>query len=184
MFTVLKRNLAFAIVAITVVGGGAIAYANGAPARPTLEPSSALAAQESAQEDPPPADNGEGATPARPRREIRKHRGAHGPLGRAIHGDLIVRTEDGTFANVTFDKGILSAVSEGELTLKRADGVDVTVKLDDNTQYKGVENAGGLEVAKHVIVRSKQGSATDVGQRPGDRSPADRSPADRIPADA
>jgi hypothetical protein len=156
MFTAMKRNLAFVIVAATIAGGGAVAYANGAPERPVLAAATSTAA---APESQSPAANG----PGRANRPERRH-----AIGRAVHGDLVVRTKDGKFESVTFDKGTIKSVSDNKLTLVRPDGVEVTVKLDDNTKYRGVDGAAGLEIGKHAVVLSKDGTALRVGQRARD----------------
>jgi hypothetical protein len=85
-------------------------------------------------------------------------------MGRAVHGDLVVRGQNG-FEKVTFDRGQLTAVSATSLTLKRPDGVDVTVKLDDQTRYVGVANRDALQKDKPVAVVSKDGTARMVMQR-------------------
>jgi hypothetical protein len=102
-------------------------------------------------------------------------RGHPGPLARAVHGDLIVRTQDG-FEPVTFDRGTLTSADDDSLTLHRPDGADVTVKLSDDTRYVGVENAAALEDGKRVTVVHKDGTAkaviqrdTEDGPRPGAR---------------
>lgn len=93
-----------------------------------------------------------------------------GPLARAVHGDLIVRTTDG-FEPVTFDRGTLTSADGGSLTLHRPDGVDVTVKLSDDTRYVGVENADALEDGKRVAVVHKDGTAKAVVQRDPEDGP-------------
>ncbi|MEY2476074.1 MAG: hypothetical protein QOG87_1389 [Actinomycetota bacterium] len=108
--------------------------------------------------------------------------GAMGPVGHAVHGDLIVRTKDGTFETVALDRGTLTAVSATSLTLHRPDGVDVTVKLDGDTRYRGVENAGALQKDQPVAVVSKDGTARVVMQRDPDapqRRPGMRRPGGR-----
>lgn len=102
-------------------------------------------------------------------------RGPRGLLGRAISGDLIVRGQDG-FEPVTFNRGTLTAVDAASLTLRRPDGVDVTVKLDDQTRYRGVENAGALQKDKPVVVFSKDGTAKVVMQRDPEAKPGRRGP--------
>ena len=156
MTSTLKRNVAAAVVAVAVLGGGAAAVAAEGPPRPTV------GAQSSAQADE--------VHPRRPNRP--GHRLAH----RAVHGDLIVRGEDGEFENVTFDRGRLTSVAEGSLTLERPDGVTVTVTLDDATRYRGVESADALRAGRPVFVTSKDGTATVVRQRPERRERQARVP--------
>jgi hypothetical protein len=109
-----------------------------------------------------------------------------------VHGDLIVPTEGGGFEKVTFDRGTLSASSADSLTLHRPDGVDVTVKLNSESRYKGVENAAALEQGQPVAVVAKDGTARVVMQRDPDaprrekgmRRPGRGPAGDRPPAAA
>ena len=104
---------------------------------------------------------------ARPHRPGRAHAG---PLARAVHGELIVRAQDG-FENVLFDRGTLTSADAGSLTLHRPDDVDVTVKLTDQTRFIGVEDADALEDGKPVTVVHKDGTARAVMQRDPDAHP-------------
>lgn len=129
-----KRNAAILAVAGLVLGGGAIAYAEGSPSRPTV---SAQASNNSAQ----------GQAHARPRL-----------ARRVVHGDLIVRGKDG-FQNVTVDRGKLTAKSDDSITIARPDGVNVTLKLTGQTKVRGE-----LEVGKPTVAMSQDGTALRVGQ--------------------
>jgi hypothetical protein len=142
MVSMLKRNLVGVLVAVLGLTGGAAALAN-------------------AQTDESPTTS----APAQAERP-RKHRGGPaGPLGRAVHGDLIVRNRDGEFVPVTFDRGTLESVGSDELTVARPDGKKVTVTLDDETRYRGVESKDQLRTGEGVVVVSEDGTATMVGQR-------------------
>jgi hypothetical protein len=87
-------------------------------------------------------------------------------LRRTVHGDLVVKQGDG-FETVTFDRGTVTSVDASSLSLHRPDGVDVTVKLTDQTRYVGVTGAGGVQKDKPVTVVSKDGAARMVAQRDG-----------------
>jgi hypothetical protein len=84
------------------------------------------------------------------------------------------KAQDGTFEEVTFDRGTLTAVSATSVTLHRPDGVDVTLKLDGDTRYRGVENAAALQTDKPAAVISKDGTAKVVMQRDPDAAPRRR----------
>ena len=86
-------------------------------------------------------------------------------LNHAIHGDLIVKNKDGEFETVTFDKGIVQAKGDKSLTLKREDGKTVTVKVNDDTKYRGVDGFDGVQTGQPAIVVSADGTARSVAQR-------------------
>jgi hypothetical protein len=139
----IKRHLAGLVVAAVVAGGGAAAMAapDGGSAPNPAAPGAARARNQ-----------------AKPRPD--------GPLmGRVVHGDLIVRGKDGTFENATVDKGILEAKGDKNLTVKRADGKTVTIKVDDATKYRGVAGFDALQTGKAAVVLSHDGVARMVGQR-------------------
>ncbi|MDQ1374050.1 MAG: hypothetical protein QOJ09_1388 [Actinomycetota bacterium] len=96
--------------------------------------------------------------------------GGQGPelLRRTVHGDLKVQRGDG-FETVTLDRGTVAAVDSTSLTLHRADGVDVTVALDDQTRYRGVDGAASVQKDRPAIVVSKDGTARLVAQRDPNR---------------
>jgi hypothetical protein len=145
----LKRNLAILALAVALVGGGAVAWAqtsDGSNSPPTT--GQAPAAQQG------PAKNGARAG------------GANGVLRRVVHGDLIVRGKDG-FQNVTYDRGTEDGVSNGTLTITRPDNKKVEVKLTSTTKYRGVQDASQLQAGKQTLVVSKDGNALIVGQRSG-----------------
>jgi hypothetical protein len=140
----LKRNLAILVLAVTLLGGGAYAWAqtsDGSPTAPTTAPSGQQA----------PAAKGKGGR-------------ANGVLRRVVHGDLIVRGKDG-FQNVIYDRGKEDGVSNNTLTITRPDNKQVSVKLTSDTKYKGVKDASQLQAGKQTLVVSKDGNALIVGQR-------------------
>jgi hypothetical protein len=182
----LKRNLGVLMVAGLVVGGGAVAWAEGAPARPTVTVDPATKAQlktclqqARANQDKAAAQKcfaDAGVTPG--------HKGAGGAgrggggggdtlgAGRMVHGDLIVQAKDGTFQHVTVDRGTLLSKDGGSITVKRADGPTVTIKVDANTKYLGGGSLNTLETGKPVGVLSKDGTATVVRQPKPKPAPA------------
>jgi len=149
----LKRNLAILVLAGTLLGGSAYAWAqtsDGSPSAPTTQ-STSTAAPTAQQAGP------------------RQGRRANGYLKRVVHGDLIVRGKDG-FQNVSYDRGKEDGVSDNTLTITRPDGKKVSVKLTSDTNYKGVKDASELQAGRPTLVVSKDGNALIVGQRSGDRN--------------
>jgi hypothetical protein len=143
VLTLLKRNLAGVLVAVIGLTGGAAALA------------------QAQTDDAPPS-----APPAQADRPLEHRGGRMGPMGRAVHGDLIVRNQDGGYVPVTFDRGALESVGSDQLTIARPDGVKVTVKLDGETRYRGVASKDELRTGEGALVVSEDGVATMVGQRP------------------
>jgi hypothetical protein len=91
-----------------------------------------------------------------------------GRLGKATHGELVVPKDGGGYETVTFDRGAITAVDAGSLTLKRADGPSVTLKLVDTTTYKGKAKApADLTAGDEVDVLSAGGVARAVHARKG-----------------
>ena len=146
----LKRNIVVLTIAAVVLGTGAYAWAQGTPERPTtstVEPGGAA-----------PKAGGGAAGPARRARRF---------AGRAVHGDLIVRGKQG-FENVTFDKGDVVRHSVTAVTVKRADGVEVTMAIDGTTRFRGIASAGEIVDGRPALVVSKGDTAVLVAQRSGD----------------
>ena len=135
------KRMTAVLVGALVLAGGAYAYAADAPA--TAPPSAAAPAAAH-----PGHDHG-------------------GPLRRAVHGDLIVRTKAG-FENVTVDRGKVTAVSATSITIERPDGVSVTKAVTSDTKFKGVDSAEHVERGKGALVVSKGDTAVLIAQRPGD----------------
>jgi len=152
-----KRHAAVLLIGALVVGVGAYAWAQGAPDRPTTT--------DQAAPRKPDGPRGQGAG----RRGGRfGHR--FGPLARAIHGDVIVRAQQGNgFENVTFDRGEVTAVNASSITVRRPDGQSVTKAIDSNTRFRGVQSAAEVKTGKPALVVSKGGTATLVAQPNRDR---------------
>ena len=151
----LKRNLAILVLAVALVGGGAVAWAQTSDSSPSAPTASTSAG----------GQNGQGQQGV-PRA---RHPRAAAILGRVVHGDLIVKGQDGKFENVTYDRGTLDGVSGDTLTLTRPDGKKVSVKLTSDTKFRGVSSASELKTGKHTLVTSRDGKALTVAQRPGDK---------------
>jgi hypothetical protein len=143
----LKRNLAVLVLTGALLTGGAFAWAQTGDSSPSA-PTQSTNAQQA------PGRGGQRAD---------------GYLKRVVHGDLIVRGKDG-FQNVTYDRGKEDGVSNGTLTITRPDGKKVSVKLTNDTKYKGVKDASQLQAGKPTLIVSKDGNALVVGQRSGDKN--------------
>ena len=150
--TMLKRNIAILTIAVVVLGTGAYAWATGAPSRPTTN-----AGQTS-------SDPTNGVQPGSGRRMAGRGP-AGGPFRRAIHGDLIVRAKTG-FENVSFDRGDVVRHSATSVTLKRADGVEVTKAVNGDTRFRGIASADKIADNSPAFVVSKGDTAVIVAQRP------------------
>ena len=146
----LKRNIVILTIAVVVLGTGAYAWAQGAPQRPTTSTVGPGAAQ--------PNAGGGGAGAARRARPFAR---------RAVHGDLIVRAKQG-FENVAFDKGEVVRHSATSVTLKRADGVEVTKAINATTRFRGISPAGEIVDGRPALVVSKGDAALLVAQRSPD----------------
>jgi hypothetical protein len=138
-----RRIIAAAIVAAGLATAG-IAYAENQPPDPSIA------------SNPPAAAKAAG----RP--------GAPGVLKGAIHGDLLVRAEDGATRTVTFDRGKITAISDGSITIERPDGVSVSKTLTDQTVFNGTPKAE-LKAGAGVIVVSTGDTANRVISK-GDRA--------------
>lgn len=162
MLSTMKKNVAIATVALGVLGGGAYAVAQTAPARPSLDGVASIAASTV-------ADTGSAASAPKA-----AGLGRRALLRRTVHAELEVRAKDGTFQTVDIDRGTLSAIDGGKnLKVDRPDGKQVTVALDDSTRYRGITGAGDLRTGDKIVVVSKDGKALVVAQRPaGATTPA------------
>ncbi len=155
----IKRHLAGLVVAALVAGGGAAAYAT-APEH----------SQDSGAKPAPAAEQN-----AKPDRRHGQKQPGGALLRRAVHGDLIVKGRDGQFENIAIDRGVVQAKGDHTITLKRPDGPAVTVKVDDNTRYRGVDSFDAVQTGQPAIVVSRDHTALVVGQKAPGRNNANRS---------
>ena len=126
-----RRIIAGLIVAASLATAG-IAYAENQPSDPSLSPTAPAAP--GAKATAPKATRPK-AGPAKD--GAAKAGGKAGVLKGAIHGDLLVRNEDGSTRTVTFDRGKVTAISAGSITIARPDGVSVSNDLNDKTIFNG-----------------------------------------------
>jgi hypothetical protein len=134
-----RRIIAAAIVAAGLATAG-IAYAENQPPDPTVAITKAAATGSAA----PDAAGGKA-----------------GVLKGAIHGDLLVRSKDGSTRTVTFDRGKVTAITGSSITIERPDGVSVSKDLTDQTVFNGTPREQ-LASGTPVIVVSEGQAATHV----------------------
>ena len=134
-----RRIIAGAIVVAGIATAG-IAYAENQPPDPSIAVTRAAATGA-----PAPAAAG----------------GKAGILKGAIHGDLLVRSQDGSTHTVTFDRGKVSSVSASSITIQRPDGVSVTDDVTDQTVFNGIPR-DQLQSGTPAIVVSEGHTATHV----------------------
>ena len=108
----MRRRIAAAVIVAAGLATAGIAYAESQPADPSV---------------------GLNAPAAKAGRQP----GGPGVLKGAIHGDLLIRAEDGTTRTVTFDRGRITAISATSITIERPDGVSVSKNLTDQTVFNG-----------------------------------------------
>jgi hypothetical protein len=186
----LKRNLALLVLAAVLLGSGAYAWAQTSDTSPsapsTTAPGAAPDRQAAVQQclQQSGATDPKSATPDQRKaiRDCLKEKGVKrgrpgragpgkpgpGVLSRVVHGDLIVKGQDGKFENVIYDRGKQDSVKDNKLTITRPDDKKVTVTLTGDTKYKGVKDASELQDGRETLVVSKDGKALTVGQR-GDK---------------
>ena len=140
----MRRRIAAAVIVAAGLATAGIAYAETQPADPSVGAN-------------PPAAAKAGRRPGGP-----------GVLKGAIHGDLLIRNDDGTTRTVTFDRGKVTAISAGSITIERPDGVSVSKNLTDQTAFTGTPK-DQLEAGMGVVVVSSGDTADRVISK-GDRA--------------
>jgi hypothetical protein len=133
----MRRRIAAAVIVAAGLATAGIAYAESQPADPSAGPN-------------PPAAVKAGPRPGGP-----------GVLKGAIHGDLLIRAEDGATRTVTFDRGRITAISAGSITIERPDGVSVSKNLTDQTAFNGTPK-DQLQAGMRVAVVSAGDAAERV----------------------
>ena len=155
-----RRIIAAAIVAAGL-GTAGIAYAETQPADPSVGSTPAAAAKADARAG--------GLKPGglKP-----------GVLKGAIHGDLLVLGENGATRTVTFDRGKITAINAGSISIKRPDDVSVTKTLTDQTVFNGTPR-DKLQVGTAAVVVSSGDTAERVISK-GDRGPRPEKRKERL----
>lgn len=136
----MRRRIIAGVIVATGLATAGIAYAENQPADPSIAITRAAATGAAS-----PAAAG----------------GKAGVLRGAIHGDLLVRNEDGSTRTVTFDRGKVTSVSATAITIERPDGVSVSKDVTDQTVFKGTPREQ-LTSGTPVLVVSEGQAATHV----------------------
>jgi hypothetical protein len=139
----MRRRIIAGVIVTAALATAGIAYADNQPADPSV-----AVVKAAATGAPAPAAAG----------------GKAGVLRGAIHGDLLVRGQDGTTRTVTFDRGKVTQVSDGSITIERPDGVSVTDGLTGQTVFNGTPR-DKLTAGTPTIVVSEGHTATHVVTR-------------------
>ncbi len=116
------------------------------------------------------------ATPAAPTHPAKAgtHPGHHkGQLGRAVHGEFTVHTKTGD-KTLDSQRGVVTAVNAGSVTVKSTDGFTATYTLTPTTKvHKGKQTATTTQITTNDRVRvlaTKTGT-TDTATHIGDAGP-------------
>jgi len=136
----MRRRIAAAAIVAAGLATAGIAYAENQPPDPSVAVTKAAASGAAA-----PAAAG----------------GKAGVLKGAIHGDLLVRAQDGSTRTVTFDRGKVTSIAASSITIERPDGVSVSKDLTDQTVFNGTPR-DQLTSGTPVIVVSEGQTATHV----------------------
>ena len=150
-----KTVLATGSLALVLAGAGAGVAAAQATTSPTPPgtPSTAPAAA---------------ATPST------KHTHHKGEMGRVLHGELTVHTKSGDKV-VDTQRGVVTAVDAGSMTVKSTDGFTATYTLDPSTKvHKGKQAATTTQITTNDVVRvlADKTGTTDTATRVGDAGPS------------
>ena len=136
----MRRRIVAAVIVAAGLATAGIAYAENQPPDPSVAVTRAAATGEAS----PAAAGGKG-----------------GVLKGAIHGDLLVRSKDGSTRTVTCDRGKVTSVSGTAVTIERPDGVSVSKDITDQTVFNGTPR-DKLQSGTPVIVVSEGQTATHV----------------------
>ncbi|MFI7065672.1 hypothetical protein ACIBL3_32070 [Kribbella sp. NPDC050124] len=140
-----------AAVAVLSVAGGVAWAAGSADPTPTPSPS----ASPSTTPDKP-GEPGKGP-----------HRGGQFGLGGALHGEFVVKKDDGSYQTVATQRGEVTAVSKESITVKSEDGYSRTYTLTEDTLVNaardGIDDVKtGNTVSVFAVVADGKATATSV----------------------
>jgi hypothetical protein len=158
--------------AAAVLGVGAVAATSVATsvafADPTPTPSSSATAK-------PDGDRTDRAGKGESHRKLRDGRLAR-LGGRALHGEFVVKDKDGKFVTLLSQRGEVTAVDSGSITLKSEDGFTKSYTVNDDTKVRRNHDQaeiGDVKVGdKAAVVAVKDGDGgtarTVIAHVPGD----------------
>ena len=88
--------------------------------------------------------------------------GFGGPLmGPALHGEYVVPDGDGGYRTVVSQRGEVTAVSDGSLSVRSDDGFTATYQLTDDTAVlSGTDGTDDLEKGAEVAVAAEKNGST------------------------
>lgn len=171
----LKSKVASLIVGAVVLGGGAVAYGQTQPADPSTGDKAGAKSQvqecrKAHRENPDAAPSAECQAlkdkfEARGDKGRKGHRPPMGAWGKGIHGEILVKDGDG-FSTIIFDRGKVTSAVNNVVTLERADGESVSVTVDGDTKYHGIDGFDSVRVGDPIAVVTKAGKTVQVAQRP------------------
>ncbi len=144
---------AAAVVATTVAGG--VAWASSS-ADPTPSPSASPSTPSTTPDKP--SEPGKGGGPG--------HRGQFG-LGGALHGEFVVKKDDGTYQTVATQRGEVTAVSKDSITVKSEDGFSRTYAITEDTLVNaardGIDDVKtGNTVTVSAVVADGKATASSI----------------------
>ncbi len=143
---------AAAVLAITTAGG--VAWATSS-ADPTPSPSASPSTPSTTPDKPgEPGKGGPG------------HRGQFG-LGGALHGEFVVKKDDGTYQTVATQRGEVTAVSQDSITVKSEDGYSRTYTITEDTLVNaardGIDDVKtGNTVTVSAVVADGKATASSI----------------------
>lgn len=129
--------IAGGVAAVAVIGTAGVAAATAAPSPGGSAPSASPSASPSA----PDSD----------KRERGDRRGRFGHHFRGLHGEWVVRGENGTFVTMVGARGEVTAVSAGSITIKAEDGFTASFVVNADTKVRGkdVDKIADVKVGDH-----------------------------------
>jgi hypothetical protein len=144
---------AAAVLATTVAGG--VAWATSS-ADPTPSPSASPSTPSTTPDKP--GEPGKGGGPG--------HRGQFG-LGGALHGEFVVKKDDGTYQTVATQRGEVTAVSKDSITVKSEDGYSRTYTITEDTLVNaardGIDDVKtGNTVTVSAVVADGKATASSI----------------------
>lgn len=137
------RRMIAGLIVIAGLAGTGLAYAESQPADPSLPKGPAPSAT------------------APDRAEKAAGRAGAGVLKGAIHGDLLVRDEGGTTRPIVFDRGRITDLAAGSITIERTDGQPVAATITADTKFTGTPQ-DQLQPGMRVIVVQSDGKAERI----------------------
>jgi hypothetical protein len=126
----------------------------------------ALAAAPSASASATPSPPGPGLPGGRD-----GHRGRHGGfgvLGRGLHGEWVVKNNDGKYVTLAAVRGQVTAYSPTSITIKAEDGFTATYVINSNTMVRA--KAGGIKVGDQAGAVGEKSGTTLTARAVVDRA--------------